>query len=222
MEANYAGTSFLTTDKLGSFRIGSDLVDFEGEKTSPGSLATSGYDDDGVKTGQWPLIKGGVFVDYQTTRDQAQLIGKKASRGTCLAQSWADVPFQRMPNVNLLPGKKPLSEAQLIADTERGIFIKGRGSYSIDHQRYNFQFGGQTFHEIKKGKIVGMLRDGAYQARTPDFWKSCDAICDQSVYAVNGSFNDGKGEPSQSNAVSHGCATSRFRQVNVLNTGKQV
>ncbi|HWM88050.1 MAG TPA: TldD/PmbA family protein [Kofleriaceae bacterium] len=222
MEANFAGTSFLTPDKLGKFRVGSDIVNFVGEKTSAGSLATCGYDDDGVKTTSWPIVKDGIFVDYQTTRDQAHLIGQKASRGSCYAQSWSDVPFQRMPNVNLLPGEKPLSEAQLIADTEDAILIRGRGSYSIDHQRYNFQFGGQTFFEVKKGKVVGMLRDVAYQARTPDFWGSCDAICDKSAYYVGGSFNDGKGEPGQSNAVSHGCATARFRRVNVLNTMRQV
>jgi len=222
MEANYAGTSFLTPDKLGKFRVGSDLITIVADKTSPGSLATCGYDDDGVKTTRWPLVDKGIFVDYQTTRDQAHLIGRKASNGTCYAQSWADVPFQRMPNVNLLPGEKQLSEEQLIADTEDAILIRGRGSWSIDHQRYNFQFGGQTFHEVKKGKLVGMLRDVAYQARTPEFWGSCDAICDRSAYYVGGSFGDGKGEPSQSNAVSHGCATARFRRVNILNTQRQV
>jgi TldD protein len=222
MEANFAGTSFLTPDKLGSFRVGSEIVNFTGEKTAAGSLATCGYDDDGVKTTSWPIIEKGIFVDYQTTRDQAHLIGRKASHGACYSQSWADVPFQRMPNVNLLPGDKPLTEEQLIADTEDAILIRGRGSYSIDHQRYNFQFGGQAFYEIKKGKIVGMLRDVAYQARTPDFWGSCDAICDKSAYYVGGSFNDGKGEPGQSNAVSHGCSTARFRRINILNTQRQV
>jgi TldD protein len=222
MEANFAGTSFLTPDKLGRFRVGSDIVNFVGEKTAPGSLATCGYDDDGVKTTSWHLVKRGIFVDYQTTRDQAHLIGQKASHGSSYSQSWKDVPFQRMPNVNLLPGDRPLSEAQLIADTEDAIFIKGRGSYSIDHQRYNFQFGGQTFYEIKKGKLTGMLRDVAYQARTPDFWSSCDAICDRSAYYVGGSMYDGKGEPGQSNAVSHGCSTARFRRINVINTARQV
>jgi TldD protein len=222
MEANFAGTSFLTLDKMGKFRIGSEIVNFMADKTAPGSLATCGYDDDGVKTTSWPLVKDGIFVDYQTTRDQAHLIGHKVSYGTCYAQSWADVPFQRMPNVNLVPGDKPLTEEQLIADTEDAILIRGRGSYSIDHQRYNFQFGGQTFHEVKKGKVIGMLRDVAYQARTPDFWGSCDAICDKSAYYVGGSFYDGKGEPGQSNAVSHGCSTARFRRVNVLNTQRKV
>ncbi|HUH02445.1 MAG TPA: TldD/PmbA family protein [Kofleriaceae bacterium] len=222
MEANYAGTSFLTTDKLGSFRIGSELVSFQAEKTHPGSLATCGYDDDGVRTTEWPLIKDGIFVDYQTTRDQAHLIGQTASHGTSYAQSWKDVAFQRMPNINLVPGTKPLSLADLIADTEDGILIKGRASYSIDHQRYNFQFSGQTWHEIKDGKLAGMLNDGAYQSRTPDFWQACDAICSADEYYVGGSFYDGKGEPGQSNAVSHGCAPARFRQIDVLNTKRDV
>ncbi len=222
MEANYAGTSFLTPDKMGSFRLGSEIVNFVGEKTHAGSLATCGYDDDGVKTMEWPIVEGGVFVDYQTTREQAHWIGRPSSYGTAYAQSWKDVPFQRMPNVNLVPGAKPLSLEALIAGTERGIFIKGRGSYSIDHQRYNFQFGGQTFYEIAGGKIVGMLEDVAYQARTPDFWQACDAICSEEEYYAGGTFSDGKGEPGQANAVSHGCAPARFRGIDVINTARTV
>lgn len=222
MEANYAGTSFLTLDKLGSFRIGSDIVHFVGEKTHPGALATCGYDDDGVKTTAWPMVRAGVFVDYQSTREQAHLIGRDASHGTAYAQSWKDVPFQRMPNINLVPGEKPLSLDQLVADTERGILIKGRGSYSIDHQRYNFQFGGQAYYAVEDGKITGMLEDVAYQARTPDFWRACDAICSEEEYYVGGSFYDGKGEPGQVNAVSHGCAPARFRQIDVINTARAV
>lgn len=222
MEANYAGTSFLTVDKLGSFRIGSEIVNFVGEKTAPGSLATCGFDDDGVATKQWPMVTDGIFVDYQTTRDQAHLIGREHSHGTSYAQSWKDVPFQRMPNINLVPGTRPLTLDQLIADTEDAILIRGRGSYSIDHQRYNFQFGGQTFYEIKNGKVAGMLNDVAYQARTPDFWAACDAICSEEEYYVGGSFYDGKGEPGQVNAVSHGCSPARFRKINILNTKQDV
>ena len=221
-EANYAGTSFLTTDKMGSFQLGSEIVNFNGEKTHSGALATCGYDDDGVKTTEWPMVENGVFVDYQTTREQAGWIGRERSHGTSYAQSWKDVAFQRMPNINMVPGKKPLSLEQLIGETDDGILIKGRGSYSIDHQRYNFQFGGQAFYEIKSGKIVGMLKDVAYQARTPDFWRACDAVCSEDEYYVGGSFYDGKGEPGQSNAVSHGCSPSRFRQINVLNTKQSV
>jgi TldD protein len=222
MEANFAGTSFLTTDKLGTFQLGSELVSFVAEKTAQGSLATAGFDDDGQKTLAWPLVERGRFVDYQTTRDQAHWIGRPQGYACAYAQSWRDVPFQRMPNVNLVPGKAPLSLADLVLSTEDAILIKGRGSYSIDHQRYNFQFGGQTFWQIKGGKITHMLRDVAYQAKTPEFWAACDAICDEREYYVGGSFFDGKGEPSQSNAVSHGCAPARFRQINVLNTLRKV
>ncbi len=222
MEANYAGTSFLTADKLGNFRLGSEIVNFVGEKTHPGALATCGYDDDGVKTTEWTLVKDGVFVDYQTTREQAHWIGQSESHGTSYAQSWKDVPFQRMPNLNLLPGGEPLTLDQLIAETDDAILVRGRGSYSIDQQRYNFQFGGQTFYAIKSGKITGPLKDVAYQARTPDFWRSCDAICSADEYYVGGSFYDGKGEPGQVNAVSHGCAPARFRNANILNTEQKV
>ncbi len=221
-EANYAGTSFLTTDKLGKLKFASDIVNFVADKTQPGGLATCGYDDDGVKTKEWHLVKDGMFVDYQTIRDQAHLIGQKESDGCCYADSWSSIPFQRMPNVSLQPGKKTLLLGDLIADTEDAIMVKGRGSYSIDHQRYNFQFGGQTYWEIKNGKITGMLRDVAYQAKTPEFWNACDAICSREEYYLGGSFNDGKGEPGQSNAVSHGCTPARFRQINILNTGRKV
>lgn len=217
-EANFAGTSFLTLDKLRKLKFGSDIVNCIADKTQPGGLATCGYDDDGDKTKEWYLVKDGVFVDYQTTRDQAHIIGRKESHGCSYAQSWADVPFQRMPNVSLEPGRKPLTLDQLISDTEDAILIRGNGSFSIDHQRYNFQFGGQTFWEVKNGKIVGMLKDVAYQSRTPDFWNSCDAICSKEEYWLGGAMNDGKGEPGQSNAVSHGCPPARFRQVNILNT----
>ncbi len=221
MEANFAGTSFLTPDKLGHFRLGSELVNVVAEKTAPGSLATAGFDDDGEPTTEWPLVERGRFVNYQTTRDQAHWL--KAPRGNACsyAESWRDVPFQRMPNVNLLPGPQPLSLEQLIASTDEGILLKGRSSYSIDHQRYNFQFSGQTAWHIKGGRIRGLLRGVAYQASTPQFWAACDAICSREEYYVGGSFFDGKGEPAQSNAVSHGCCPARFRQIDVLNTSRQ-
>lgn len=222
LEANFAGTSFLTPDKLGKFQLGSELVNIVAERTAPGALATSGYDDDGVKTEAWPLIERGRFVDYQLTRDQAHWIGKARGHACSYAQSWKDVPFQRMPNVNLVPGTAPLSLAQLISSTDSGILIKGRGSYSIDHQRYNFQFGGQTCWQIEGGRITGLLKDVAYQSNTPEFWTACDAVCSAEEYYVGGSLFDGKGEPSQSNAVSHGCAPARFRQINVLNTSRRV
>jgi TldD protein len=221
MEANYAGTSFLTPDKLGSFQVGSEIVNVVADKTAPGSLATAGYDDDGEPTREWPLIERGRFVNYQLTRDQAHWVNAPRGFACSYAESWRDVPFQRMPNVNLLPGAQPLSLAQLIASTDDGILIKGRSSYSIDHQRYNFQFSGQTAWQVKGGRVTGLLKDVAYQASTPRFWAACDAICSREEYYVGGSLFDGKGEPSQSNAVSHGCCPARFRQIDVLNTSRR-
>jgi TldD protein len=217
-EANFAGTSFLTTDKLGTFAFGSKLVNIIADKTQERGMATCGFDDDGVKTTRWPLIKDGVFVDYQTTRDQAHLINQQASHGCSYADNWSSVPFQRMPNVSLQPGDKDLSEQDILSATDDGIYIKGDGSYSIDHQRYNFQFSGQTFWEVKNGKITTQLRDVAYQSNTPEFWKSCDLLGGQSTYLLGGAFSDGKGQPTQTNSVSHGCPIARFARVNILNT----
>lgn len=217
-EANYAGTSFLTRDKIGKLKFGSNIVNFVADRTQKGALATVAYDDEGVPGQEWPLIKDGIFVDWQTTRDLASMSPSKKSYGCLHADSWGSVSFPRMPNVSLQPSSGNTTMNDLIAGVERGILIYGDGSYSIDQQRYNFQFGGQTFWEIKNGKVEGMLRDVAYQSRTTDFWNSCDGLGGRATYELGGSFNDGKGEPGQSNAVSHGCPPSRFRQVNVLNT----
>ncbi len=220
-EANYAGTSFLTPDKIGKLQFGSKIVNFVADRTQRGALATVGYDDEGVPGQQWHLIKDGLFVDWQTTRDLASMSPKKKSNGCLHADSWGSVSFPRMPNVSLQPGPQNLSLNDLVAGVDKGILIYGDGSYSIDQQRYNFQFGGQTFWEIKNGKVGAMVRDVAYQSRTTDFWNSCDGLGGQATYELGGSFNDGKGEPGQSNAVSHGCPVARFRQVNVLNTAAQ-
>ena len=223
-EANFAGTSFLTLDKWrsGNFHFGSKLVNIVADKLQPGSLGAVGYDDEGVKCKQWDLIKEGVLVNYQAIRDQAHIIGLKESQGCCYSQSWSDVQFQRMPNVSLRPGKDPLSVDDMIKNVQKGIYIVGDGSFSIDQQRYNFQFGGQLFYEIEDGKIVGMLKDVAYQANTQEFWNSCVAVADQRDYRLGGAFNDGKGQPAQSNAVSHGSATARFNGVNVINTARKI
>jgi len=217
-EANYAGTSFLTPDKTGKLQFGSKMVNFVADRTQPQGMATVGYDDEGVPGQSWHLVKDGVFVDWQTTRDTAKLIGKNKSYGCLHADSWNSVPFPRMPNVSLTPSKDNVSMDDLVAGVDKGILIYGRGSYSIDQQRYNFQFGGQTFWEIKGGKVGGMLRDVAYQSRTTDFWGSLDGLGGQATYEIPGSPNDGKGEPGQSNAVSHGCPPARFRNINILNT----
>ncbi|MEJ7644441.1 MAG: TldD/PmbA family protein [Chryseolinea sp.] len=220
-EANYAGTSFATLDKLKSkFQYGSTLVNFVADKLQPGSLGAVGYDDEGVKCRQWDLVKDGVLKNFQGIRDQVHLLGENESHGCCYSQSWRDVQFQRMPNVSLLPGKQQLTPEQMISDVEKGIYIVKDGSFSIDQQRYNFQFGGVLFFEIKNGKIAGMLKDVAYQSNTTEFWNSCAQICDERDYRLNGAFNDGKGQPPQANAVSHGSATSRFNGINVINTGR--
>jgi TldD protein len=218
MEANYAGTSFLTPDKTGKLQYGSKIVNFVADRTQPTGLATVGYDDEGVPAQSWHLVKDGIFVDWQTTRDLAAMTGRKKSYGCNHSDSWGSISFPRMPNVSLEPASDDTSLDDLIADVEKGILIYGDGSYSIDQQRYNFQFGGQVFWEIKNGKRGEMLRDVAYQSRTTDFWNACDGLGGKATYELGGSFNDGKGEPGQSNAVSHGCPVARFRKINVLNT----
>lgn len=220
-EANYAGTSFLTPDKTNKLQFGSKIINFYADRNQTGGLATVGWDDEGVAGQKWDLVKDGKFVGWQTTRSLAPLIGEKSSRGCLHGDSWNSVPFPRMPNVSLAPNKKDVSTEELISDVKKGIMIHGRGSYSIDQQRYNFQFGGQTFWEIKDGKIVGMHRDVAYQSRTTDFWNACDGLGGKSTYELPGTFNDGKGQPGQSNAVSHGCPVARFRDINVLNTAAE-
>ena len=223
-EANYAGTSFLTLDRLKSkkFNFGNKNVNIVADKLQKNSLAAVGYDDEGVPCKQWDLIKDGVLVNFQATRDQAHMIGLDESQGCSYAQSWADVQFQRMPNVSLQPGKEKMSVDDMIKNVEKGVYIIGDGSFSIDQQRYNFQFGGQMFYEIKEGKIVGMLRDVSYQSNTQEFWNACGGVCDERDYRLGGAFNDGKGQPSQSNAVSHGSSTARFNGVNVINTARKI
>jgi TldD protein len=223
-EANYAGTSFLTLDKWESkkFNFGSKLVNFVADKTQQGSLGAVGYDDEGVETKEWNIIKDGILVSYQTTRDQAHIIGLNESQGCSYADNWNSVQFQRMPNVSLEPGKSSLKAADMIKNVEKGLYMLGRNSYSIDQQRYNFQFSSQLCYEIINGKITGMVKGAAYQANTQEFWNSCAAICDKSDYRLGGSFFDGKGQPSQVSAVSHGCSTARFNGVSVINTGRKI
>ena len=230
-EANYAGTSFIAPPEqmLGKLKYGPALMNVQGDRSQEGALSTIGYDDEGVKPEDFLIVRNGIFNDYQTTREQANWLKwwydaqKRPARshGCSNADSWGTVQFQRMPNVSLLPGEKEQSFEDIIAATDRGIAIVGDGSFSIDQQRYNAQFGGQVFHEIKGGKIVGMLKDVAYQMRTPDFWNAMDMIGGKKSYLMGGSFNDGKGQPGQSNAVSHGCVPSRFRNINVINTGRK-
>jgi TldD protein len=219
-EANFAGTSFVAPPEkvLGKLEIGSKLMNIMGDRTLPEAMATVGYDDDGVKATSFDIIKEGVFVGYQTIRDQAHLVGEKESRGCCNADSFDSVPFQRIPNVWLKPGPDGTSLDNLIAQVQDGILIDGRGSWSIDHQRYNFQFGGDAFWEIKNGKKGAMIADVAYQSKTTDFWHALAGSADQSHWENFGLTNDGKGQPQQVNAMSHGCSPSLFRGINVLRT----
>jgi TldD protein len=228
-EANFAGTSFVTTDQLNKLQYGSSLLNVVGDKVQKDGLATCGYDDDGVKTTEFDIIKGGRFVGYQTTREQvarhARALGDSALKGCTYADDFASVPFQRMPNVSLKPhdwGGKKVGSEELIADIKDGVLIEGAGSFSIDQQRYNFQFGGQLFYEIKNGKKGAMLRDVAYQAKTPQFWSTLDAVGSAHFYKLGGSFFDGKGQPGQTNSVSHGAPWCRFRGCNVINTGRKI
>ena len=231
-EANYAGTSFISSPEefLGSFRYGPEFMNIQGERTTPAALSTVGWDDDGVRPDEYLIVKDGVLNDLQTTREQAPWLeewyGSQGvavrSHGNCYSQSWEDVQFQRMPNVNLLANAdSDVTEEELIADVENGILIDGDGSFSIDQQRYNAQFGGQVFYQIRDGLVTGQLKDVAYQIRTPEFWAGMDGLGGESTYGVGGSFGDGKGQPAQSNSISHGCPTTRHRDVTVINTGRR-
>ena len=225
-EANYAGTSFVAPPEkvIGQLKYGPPIMNIQADRTQEGSLSRVAWDDEGVPADRWLLIEKGIFKDYQTTREQAdriqKLTGVSRSHGCSFAESWNAVQFQRMPNVSLMPGEQDISLDDIVSATGRGILVRNSGSYSIDHQRYNFQFSGQAFYEIRNGKIAGMLRDVAYQANTPMFWNAMDMIGGRSSYWMGGAFNDGKGEPSQSNSVSHGCVPARFRNVRILNTGR--
>lgn len=222
-EANYAGTSFVTLDKRNQhFQYGSPNVSIVADKTQPGSLGAVGYDDEGVKTKKWDIIRDGKLVDLQAIRDQAHILGKTASDGCCYADNWANVQFQRMPNISLQPGKAKLSPADMVKGVQDGIYIIGDGSFSIDQQRYNAQFGGELFFEVKNGEITHQIEDVAYQIRTPEFWNACVGVCDARDYRLGGSFFDGKGQPPQVSAVSHGAATARFNGINVINTARSL
>ncbi len=211
-EASFAGTSFLTRDKLGSFRYGSPLVNIYADATIPGALGTFGYDDEGVPAQRTRIVKDGIFVGYLTSRETAAWLGQR-SNGTMRADGWNRIPLIRMTNINLEPGTWELDD--LIADTDDGIYMATNKSWSIDDKRLNFQFGTQLAYEIKKGKRGRMLRNATYTGITPEFWGSCDAICSEKHWQVWGLPNCGKGEPVQAAHVAHGTAPARFRNVRV-------
>ncbi|WP_144209394.1 TldD/PmbA family protein [Mycobacterium tilburgii] len=217
-EAAYAGTSFATPDKLGKMRYGSPVMNVTADRTEEHGLATVGYDDEGVAAQSWDLVRDGIFVGYQLDRVFAPRLGQPRSNGCSYADSPHHVPIQRMANVSLQPGSDNLSTDDLIGRVENGIYIVGDKSWSIDMQRYNFQFTGQRFFRIRDGWLDGQLRDVAYQATTTDFWNSMEAVGGPSTWRLGGAFNCGKAQPGQVAAVSHGCPSALFRGVNVLNT----
>ena len=217
-EAAYAGTSFATPDKLGTLRYGSPVMNVTADRTVPYGLASIGYDDEGVAAQSWDLVRDGMFVGYQLDRVFAPRLGQARSNGCSYADSPHHVPIQRMANVSLQPGTEDLSTADLIARVHDGIYIVGDRSWSIDMQRYNFQFTGQRFFRIRDGRLDGQLRDVAYQATTTDFWNAMEAVGGASTWRLGGAFNCGKAQPGQVAAVSHGCPSALFRGVNVLNT----
>ncbi len=217
-EAAYAGTSFATPDKLNTMRYGSPIMNVTADRTVEYGLATIGFDDDGVSAQSWDLVRDGIFVGYQLDRVFAKRLGKDRSNGCSYADSPHHVPIQRMANVSLQPGADGLSTADLISRVADGIYVVGDKSWSIDMQRYNFQFTGQRFFRIRNGRLDGQLRDVAYQATTTDFWNSMEAVGGPSTWRLGGAFNCGKAQPGQVAAVSHGCPSALFRGVNVLNT----
>ncbi len=213
MEANFAGASFVTIDKLHTMKYGSEIVNIVADSTIPFGLATLGYDDDGVAAQKWHLIKDGMFVGYLTNRETAHLIGENQSRGCNRADGWNRLPIIRMSNISLMPGEWTLED--LIADTDDGILLDTNKSWSIDDKRINFQFATEIGWEIKNGKKAAILKNPTYQGKTTEFWTSCDAICHEDDFVLWGTPNCGKGQPMQTASMSHGCAPARFRNVTV-------
>ena len=217
-EAAYAGTSFATFDKLGTLQYGSPVMNVTGDRTVPHGLATIGYDDEGVATREFDIVRDGLLVGYQLDRRMAAENGLGSSNGCAFAQSALYVPIQRMANVSLRHcGAGGPSTDDLIAGVERGIFILGDKSWSIDMQRHNFQFTGQRFFKIEHGRLAGQLRDVAYQSRTTDFWGAMEAVGGEASWQLCGCFNCGKGQPGQTAPVGHGCPPALFRGIRVLN-----
>jgi TldD protein len=213
-EANYAGTSFIKLSDVGKLKYGSKLFNVTADRNRPGGIGTAGFDDDGVKTQEWPIVRDGILVGLQTNREMAHLVGEKESRGCTQANSWRDYPFLRMPNVHVDagPAGSPTPD-EMIADTKDGVLIDGRGSYSIDQQRYNGQFGGNAFWEIKNGKKTRMVTNVTYNAITTDFWGNLDAISGKDSWEMHGTGGDAKGQPTQTNSISHGSPYLRIRKI---------
>ncbi|MGF1481973.1 MAG: TldD/PmbA family protein [Cyanophyceae cyanobacterium] len=218
-EANFAGTSFATTDQLGKLQYAAPWINFVADRTQSGGRGTTGYDDEGVKAQQWTVVQDGILVDYLTDRETAYRLGRGASNGSAHADSWSSVPMVRIPNLGLEPGAaggdRTATLEEMIADTEDGILIDGVGSYSIDQQRRNFQFGGDAFWKIKRGSIVGMLKNVTYQSMTTDFWNRVDALGPASELMQCGTDICGKGEPLQIAQMTHACVPVRVQNIQV-------
>ena len=224
-EANYAGTSFATPDQLGQLQYGAPAMHVTADRTTPHGLASTGWDDEGVEAQSWDIIRGGVLVGYQLDRSMAHTFGAALndgrSNGCAYADSSGHVPIQRMANVSLQPDPGGPDTAGLIGQVEHGIYVVGDKSWSIDMQRFNFQFTGQRFYAIEGGELKGQVRDVAYQATTTDFWRSMSAVGGPETFVLGGAFNCGKAQPGQVAAVSHGCPSALFRDVRVLNVADE-
>lgn len=212
-EANYAGTSFATTEKLGNFRYGSPIVNLVADGTVPGGLATRGFDDDGVRQQRWHIVRDGVLNGYMTNRELAHTIEENGSRGCNRAETWGDIPIVRINNLSLMPGDTSWDD--LVAGVDDGVIMDSNRSWSIDQRRLNFQFGCEIGWRVQKGRITGLVRNPTYQGMTPEFWGACDAICGPERWELVGVANCGKGQPGQTAHMSHGSAPSRFRGVQV-------
>jgi TldD protein len=220
-EAAYAGTSFATFDQLGRLQYGSPVMNVTGDRNVPHGLASIGYDDEGVAAQEFDIVRDGTLVGYQLNRQMAAEKQLGRSNGCAFADGPGHIPMQRMPNVSLQPAAGGPSTEELIGDVERGLYVVGDKSWSIDMQRYNFQFTGQRFYRIEHGRLAGQVRDVAYQATTTDFWRSMGAVGGPATYRLGGAFNCGKGQPGQVAPVSHGCPSALFRGVNILNTAAE-
>ena len=212
-EANYAGTSFATTDKLGTFRYGSPIVNLVADGTVPGGLATQGYDDDGVRQQRWHIVREGVLAGYMTNRELAHRVDEPASRGCNRAEGWFHLPITRINNLSLMPGTH--SWEQLVGEVEDGVIMDANKCWSIDQQRLNFQFGCEIGWRVRKGKVTGLVKNPTYQSITPEFWGACDAICGPEEWRLVGVANCGKGQPGQTAEMSHGSSPARFRGISV-------
>ena len=212
-EESYAGSSFATTEKLGKFQYGSNIVNLVADATVPGGLATAGYDDDAVKAQRWHIVKNGILNGYMTNREFAHNIKETRSKGSCRADGYNNIPITRICNLSLMPGKHELDD--LIKGVKNGVLMENNKSWSIDQKRLNFQFGCEIGWLIKNGKIKSIVKNPVYQGITPEFWNSCDGIANEKYWELWGTCNCGKGQPPQTAMMSHGSSPSRFRKVKI-------